>query len=444
MPFRLIPDTSTRYGLLSFDAQGVERRDDPDGVMSERLREIAAAGDVTNVFIFSHGWMGDVPAALRQYDLWIKAFDTLNADRERAAIIVPGFTPLYIGLHWPSLPWGDEELEESGDGSFSTEDTSVFDERMSRYVEWLGDTPGVRQALTTILAEADVDIGPDELAPQVRDAFLALDAELGLGGGPDADGLPFDPDQMAATQDVASFGESSGGGVVLDMLRTLSYWSMKKRARRIGEGAMHDFVRSLQQVSGRQALRLHLMGHSFGCVVVSSILGGPGGRAPLERPVDSVALVQGAVSLWSYAARIPGASDPGYFSDIIASGKVRGPLITTRSRHDAAVNKPYRLASQLSGAYSFDVEDYPKYGAVGRFGLQGLPRERVVDMALLGAGETYGFACGNVYNLESSRYISKLEDAAGAHNDIGGREVAHAIWEAALVSAAAAVAQEPS
>jgi hypothetical protein len=443
MPFRLIPDTNTRYGLLSFDAHGAERRDDPDGVMSERLRELAAAGDVTNVFIFSHGWMGDVPAALRQYDLWIKAFDTLTADRERASMIFPGFRPLYIGLHWPSLPWGDEELEESGDGSFSAEDTSIFDERMARYLEWLGDTPGVRQALTTILAEADAEIGPDELAPHVRDAFLALDAELGLGGGPDADGLPFDPDQMAAAQDGVSFGESNPV-VVLDMLRTLSYWSMKKRARRIGEGAMHDFLRRLQQVIDRQRMRIHLMGHSFGCVVISSILGGPGGRSPLERPVDSVALVQGAVSLWSYAAQIPGASDPGYFCDIITRGKVRGPLITTRSRHDAAVNKPYRLASQLSGAYSFDAEDYPKYGAVGRFGLQGLPRDRVVDTVLLGVGEPYGFACGHVYNLESSRYICKLEGAAGAHNDIGGREVAHAIWEAALASGADSVAHEPS
>jgi len=38
MPFRLIPGAHTQYGLLSFDAQGAERRDDPDGLMSERLR----------------------------------------------------------------------------------------------------------------------------------------------------------------------------------------------------------------------------------------------------------------------------------------------------------------------------------------------------------------------------------------------------------------------
>src|SRR4051812_41341242 len=75
---------------------------------------------------------------------------------------------------------------------------------------------------------------------------------------------------------------------------------------------------------------------------------------------------------------------------------------------------------------------------------QGLPRERVVDTVLLGAGEPYGFACGNVYNLESSTYICKLEGAAGAHNDIDGPEVAHAIWEAALASGADTVAHEPS
>lgn len=427
MPFRTIPGTNTRYGLLCFDSLGAERQDDPDGVMSKRLLDLATSDNITNIFVFSHGWMGDVPAAYRQYDLWIKALDTLAPDRARAASVFPGFKPLYIGVHWPSLPWGDESLDGA---SFSVGQEPDPDEELSTYVGWLDDTPDVRDAVSTILEEAGAD---DELTPAVRAAFATIDTQLGLSASPDADGVTFDPRPGGMSQH-ASFG-LTGGGALLDKLRVLSYWSMKKRARRIGEGAVHDFVRALLRETAAQATSIHLMGHSFGCVVISSTLGGPGGTSPLERPIDSVALVQGAVSLWSYAPSIPDSEDPGYFCNVVTSGKVRGPLITTRSRYDAAVNNPYRLASQVSGAASFEINDYPKFGAVGRFGLQGLSNDVAVDATLRAADEPYDFECGKIYNLEASTFISKMEGTSGAHNDIGGAEVAHAIWEAAFASA---------
>jgi len=421
MPFRTIPESNTRYGLLSFDRNGQERGDDPDGVMSERLLEIAATGNATNIFLFCHGWMGDVPAAIRQYDRWIKEFDTLSEDRERAAAAFPGFSPLYIGLHWPSLPWGDEEL---GGGSFAARETPGPEELFSAYLERFGDTAAIRDALHTIIDDARGSAGADQIPAQARAAFTVLDSELGLSAGPDTDGLPIDPDRMFEEGQAASFGGAGGG--VLDMLRTFSYWSMKRRGRSIGEGAMHRFATRLQAAT---TAHIHLMGHSFGCVVISSILCGP--EPPLDRPVDSVALVQGAVSLWAFAARIPYGGGPGYFHQAVA-GKVSGPLIATRSRHDLAVNQPYRLASQASGAVSFEVSPYPKYGAIGRFGIQGLAEDLSIDSSMRSASEEYGFECGRVYNLEASEFICKMEGASGAHNDISGAEVAHAIWEAAL------------
>ena len=73
---------------------------------------------------------------------------------------------------------------------------------------------------------------------------------------------------------------------------------MKKRARSIGESGMHGFVADL--MTAAPDARIHLMGHSFGCIVVSSIVGGPEARHALPRQVDSVALIQGAVSLWAF------------------------------------------------------------------------------------------------------------------------------------------------
>lgn len=119
------------------------------------------------------------------------------------------------------------------------------------------------------------------------------------------------------------------------------------------------FIQALQRAT---EARIHLMGHSFGCVVVSSILGG----GSFARPIDSVFLAQGALSLWSYASSIPfPATGSGYFHKVIAEGRIRGPLVTTQSRFDTAVGVQYPKASYVSGEVAFDSEELPKYGAIG-------------------------------------------------------------------------------
>src|SRR5262249_28065322 len=162
----------------------------------------------------------------------------------------------------------------------------------------------------------------------------------------------------------AAFGGLSLGGV-LGPLRQLSFWKMKNRARTVGEGGMHRFIATLQQAL--PAARFHLMGHSFGCIVVSSIGGGPRGRTALPRPIDSMALVQGALSLWAYADRIPDGNAAGYFNAMVTRGAVRGPILTTQSIHDTAVGTFYPVAVRLVGQVEFDPA-LPKFGAVGAYG----------------------------------------------------------------------------
>ena len=140
---------------------------------------------------------------------------------------------------------------------------------------------------------------------------------------------------------MASVGESFGtsGTIrngILAGLRQASFWLMKHRARTVGEQGMHTFVTDLQRACDAN---IHLMGHSFGCIVVSSILGGPGGNGALTRPVNSAVLVQGAMSLWSYAEDIPESDKPGYFRHLLAKRAVSGPIVTTQSvqRHGGRV-----------------------------------------------------------------------------------------------------------
>jgi hypothetical protein len=442
MPFRTIPDVNGTYALIAFDKGGRERTDDTDGrngLMTARILEEAAARPPSHVFFFSHGWKGDVPSAINQYDRWIGAMLRLQDDVARMRQASPGFNPLFIGLHWPSLPWGDDELAPGG---FGTEGTVPLSRLEDRYLERLGDDPEIRGPLDVIFREARDNPAATELSPEVVNAYLRLNEALGLGAGagvaapPDDDREPFDPEesfQAAQAESAAAFGGFDWGGV-LSPLRQLSFWTMKKRARKVGESGMHDFVANLQRTL--PAARFHLMGHSFGCVVVSSILSGQGHALP--RPVDSAVLVQGALSLWAYCPDIPrDPGHPGFYSPIVANRAVRGPIVTTRSRFDRAVGTFYPLAAGLAGQVDFgpdDVDDsaLPKYGGIGSFGIRGLSAN-VTAEPLRGANHDYGFQAGSIYNLEASEFIRKGDGASGAHNDIDGPEVAHAIWQAALV-----------
>src|SRR5689334_8298933 len=108
MPFQTIPGLDVRYALINFDKDGAERTDDPQGGrFSEALKTHVAQERPSHIFLFSHGWKGDVPSAIDQYNRWIGAMWKLDADR---AAMGTDFRPLFIGLHWPSQPWGEEAI----------------------------------------------------------------------------------------------------------------------------------------------------------------------------------------------------------------------------------------------------------------------------------------------------------------------------------------------
>ncbi len=179
-------------------------------------------------------------------------------------------------------------------------------------------------------------------------------------------------------------------------------------------------------------VRFHLIGHSFGCIVASAMVAGPEGRGSLVRPVDTLILIQGALSLWSYSPEI--AFSPrrhGYFHSILRDGRVSGPIVTTQSEHDAAVGRWYPLAAGAGHQVDFG-ESLPKYGAVGTFGLCGV--DTVAHFTtMLSTSDAYNFLSGQIYNLESSAVISENQGMfVGAHSDFAHPEVGHAVWSAVL------------
>jgi hypothetical protein len=453
MPIQRVPGSDLIYHLISYDKGGRERGDDPSGAMSALATAAIRERPISDVFVISHGWQGDVPAAIEQYDKWIGAMAGCTADRAAVRQRRPGFEVLIVGFHWPSRPWGDEEFGMGGrsfavSGAGTTPAESLeraIDRFVDDYADRIADTPRARAAIRAIV-EGGMKGGPvgNALPPEIADAYQVLSEEAdmrsdGPAGDPGSDREPFDANR--AYRNAKDTAQRPGAppafalpGIsgLLSPLRQLSFWKMKDRARTLGETAGASLVATLMNaVPAGRTVRFHLMGHSFGCIVVSGMMYGPQGANQLPRPIDSVMLVQGATSLWGFCSSIPAVNSPGYFRNIIEQGRVKGPIVTTQSKRDTAVGVFYPLAAGIAQQVSFAPGQLPKYGGLGAFGIQG-PGLTTHDLVIGDAAHSYGFEGGHIYNLEATGVIKDGGGASGAHSDIARPEVAHAMWQAVI------------
>ncbi len=442
MPFQITPKTQTHYKLIAFSKDGTERGGDPDAgadLLSKRVIDNLKASPTTDVFLFSHGWRGDVDSAIDQYNRWIDAMAGLPQDAERMG---KDFQPLWIGVHWPSEPWGNEDLNGSRAFAATAGLTAAASpaEVQNSYLQRLDleESEEAKAIVQYIFAEQRQNAAAKQLPKEVADAYQRLAVLMqfqpkGAGAEPGNDTAPFDPESAfeAMNGPSVAFGGSFSDGL-LAPLRTLSFWNMKRRARTIGSTGVYQLLEQIQTAAPNCGV--HLMGHSFGTIVVSSACGQK--EEWLPRPIDSLALVQGAVSLWSFADQIQGNGGAGYYNPMCRQPAVRGPIVTTQSRFDLAVSRWYKAAVGLvNAAPDFgDNINLIKWGAIGQYGIQGLTDACSLDMAEI--TESYPFKDAKTFNLESSKYICKGGGFSGAHSDIDGPQVAHLLWQTAINSRA--------
>ena len=424
------------YTLVVFDKDGVERPNDAGQLASTQLVQTLKAGGITDVFVMSHGWMGDIPSAVTQYNNWTDALLACTGDITKITAKRPGFKPLLIGIHWPSLPWGDEKAISSF--ALTLQPDNTYDP-VADYSQRLGGTPEIHDAVSRIFSATAAAPNYNVMPDQLRAAYIDLDKALGMGAdgagsAPGSDREPFDPQEVfdASNQSqntpghISSFGDFGLGGL-LAPLRVLSFWKMKDRARQIGASGASSLLNSLQAAAGT-AGNVHLMGHSFGCIVVSSL------AKTALKPVQSMVLVQGALSLWSYAPKIVPdfLKRAGFYTSIVSDAKVAGPIVTTQSRFDRAVGIFYPIAAGVALQVSFALS-FPLFGGLGSFGAQGA--DNTIGLtAMLSTDQQYGFQPRQIYNIESSNIIRAMSGLNGAHSDINHPEVGHVIWQAALAS----------
>jgi len=445
MPICAIPGSAQTYALIAHDANGREEIEAGGDMLTSTLLALLQTGGVTDVFLACHGWNGNTASAIAHYDAWTAAMMACEADAARMRQLDAVFRPMVVVIHWPSQPWGDEKAPDShSDLSPARPDAAGTHD--TAWARQISQSAPAQAALARVLAEISGRTGAPVVNPALDEAYRVLFRESRLaadgdGGAPWTTPGSFDPqvivdDYIWSASAVRAPTRLPGPGdavrdALLSPLRQLSFWKMKDRARFIGEGAAHRFVRAVQEIV--PDVRIHLMGHGFGCITVSAALVGKGAREPLASPVESLFLVQGALSSWAYSRDNPYRLAPGYFSSIREEGLVAGPIVTTRSVHDLAVGRFYPLGAGLAGQGRPDgpaVRTLSRYGGLGTFGMQGFAD--AIDATMRPGDVAYDFAPGSLFNLDASEVMRDGSGASGAHTDIVHAEVAHAFWAAAV------------
>ena len=123
--------------------------------------------------------------------------------------------------------------------------------------------------------------------------------------------------------------------------------------------------------------RLHLVGHSFGAKLVTSmVLGG-------ARPA-SLTLLLAAFSAFAFAPAVPGFRRPGFYYPVVAERRVDGPIVVLRSDHDMALGIFYR---KVTGSGEVDRGADKKAGRLDRVATVGASALGAVGARGVGAPE---------------------------------------------------------
>jgi hypothetical protein len=421
--------------MIPFDKSGIcQAPQTRDQLIDE------AGGGYTDVFIFSHGWNNDWQAATSRYRSFIQGYGGVR--RERAGASGTGtFTPLLVGLFWPStilvMP-GERPPVIAGLPGEAARDAVVGEEQRELRELVAELAPGDRSRAYELLQQEALDEkGARSLAKLLAPLTASADDELGEGGDPLTEDelvevwrLAFaesPPDSDDAGTDWGTVAGASAparaaGGFSLDpraLVRALTVRGMKDRAGVVGQHGACPLVRDLLGAGGA---RLHLIGHSYGAKVCLSALA----VGALKRPVASLLLLQPAVNHQCFASRVEGLEQPGGYRGVLAA--VEQPIVTTYSRHDGPLTKYFHLAlTRPHDLQEFQIAGWPeppsRFAALGGFGPGGAESE-TVWLPLKDVGDRYGPEIGD-------RRIVAIDATAGIsdHGDVSNRHTWWALYD---------------
>jgi hypothetical protein len=436
------------YFEVQFNKQGAIH----DQNEVQQVLDFLPGSGITDLIVISHGWNNDMAEARNLYQNFFKTVRLAITQKRPAGLDTRQFA--VVGILWPSIKFADEELIASGaasaepgqsekeelkqrlqslKGIFDAPDADQKLEEAWQLVDQLDNDPltdaNVSVAIVELLrslpgkSEMHADDGSDnffrEPGPSLVDKLSRPDlnvATAGSGGG----AADFSPETNDVPLGTAAGFDLFGGvkSAIRKVLNFTTYYQMKERAGTVGRNGAYKVLMRIREMG--PALKIHLVGHSFGGRLVTAVADGlPGGD--LVAP-QSMTLLQAAFSHNGFAEKFDGNRN-GFFRNVVTGNKVTGPILISHSVNDHAVGVAYPVASKLSGddAATFGDENSP-YGGIGRNGAQLTP-EAVKGTTLGPVSSTYSFKAGKLYNLNADSVIK-------GHSDIVKPEVVHALLSA--------------
>jgi hypothetical protein len=424
-----------RYWELDFDKDG--RLVDDGGLLNA-----ASAGTCQDLVIFSHGWNSSRSSACALYTKMFELIAGMLPATRRATTEV-------AGVLWPSLLFPEDEPAASGPtmtrggnaqnlraGPQAQPLPPPSPSSGSELADALAPAfPGQEQHLRTLGALLDAQPQDPDCFKQFHELVKTLVTSPNEAEEDNGEGQVLTRPTREVLETMAGLAptgadHAQGGnpfkllwGGARELLRTASYYEMKNRAGVIGRIGLGRLLIRLHEANS--AIKIHLMGHSFGARLVAFSLAGLTDQmnGPAS-PVKSLTLIQGAFSHFSFSRDAPVAAHAGALAAF--SERVDGPLLCTYSTADRAVGWWYPNASRLARQDNQAVRAFNyRWGGMGYDGYQ---QGQVKPAQLQERGTDYGLQPGNFYRLDANDVIKRnLSWSAGAHSDICHPEVAWAV-----------------
>ncbi|WP_298195349.1 hypothetical protein [Novosphingobium sp.] len=425
----------------------------------------------TDLIVISHGWRNDVNDALKLYGTLIG-----NLQQAAGGHFTDGSRSWAVaGVFWPAfrfqpdlslLPDSAAEAAAPAGGALGLEDNDLPGDMLKAYAAEIADVLQCDEGTFVAAALKGASGGPfatdfmkqlrDKLTadPTIADEHKRLLKTKGSQFVADLKSTATVPAQYNTLEPAHGDGEAAGlreivkkvqrvftGGraAIATALNYTTYYEMKARAGVIGK-ALAPVV---EQAAG-STIRVHLIGHSFGARLVTSLAN----EMATLRPA-SLSLLQGAFShngLGVSNARQGGALQDGAFRKVIAQQRITGPVLVTHTRRDTAVGFAYPAASALSGTVASDfvqiAQNYlggpnDPYGGIGANGALSLkPGEDKAHVAVLQNGKpllapSNNPAAAAAPVLAGGKVNNVLADAIiREHWDVANPEVAALVWAA--------------
>jgi hypothetical protein len=353
------------------------------------LASVDSGSVPTDVLVISHGWNNNFADASETYT---EIIDQMTAVADTTQGILPNpYRPLILGVIWPSKAWNESsEVTSEGIGQGASIPTVAS---MSEAVyNALSPNRATSAGFRHDVLRVEQFLVKDRLTAAEAGEFREL-----LRRHADRPTLPedesiFEPDAAAENLE----GVASGDFSARDIFRTFTYWQMKKRASIVGQTGVRAAIAAAQQ--RWPSARFHLIGHSFGCKVILSAVAGPGDRLP--RPIDTLILLQGAVSHEAMAGRVSGTASPGGYSAALDPGRVDGPIVATYSSMDRACSQAYPLGSRLAGQVGELEGLFDRFRALGAVGAMGIDADLDHRAAMLDINGAYSFSGRGVWSID--------------------------------------------